>query len=178
MGAPQWECPLGPRLVPRRRGCRGALCPGVEFGDAAARLRLCALAGGCYAWPVMRFAPRFLLALPCGALALAAAGCGLCGDVVCGACPPALTLNVSDATLGGPVNGLTISGLVADCSPRADLGYTLCEAQVGPGTYQITLQAAGYLAQTVSMVINDDSGDSCCSCGYNPKYRDVPMTPG
>jgi len=112
----------------------------------------------------------------CGG-ALALSGCGLCGDVVCGACPPALTLNVSDAAKGGPVSGLTISGVTADCVPRVDLGYTLCQVQLDVGTYEIALQAPGYDAQTISVIINADSGESCCSCGYNAKTRDVPMTP-
>ena len=110
-------------------------------------------------------------------VALALAGCGLCGDVVCGGCPAALTLKVSDAAAGGPVAGLTITGVSADCAPRTDLGYTLCEIPVDPGSYQIELQAPGYATLTISETINADSGDSCCSCGYNPKYRDVGMTP-
>jgi hypothetical protein len=114
----------------------------------------------------------------CGVLAaLALAGCGLCGDVVCGGCPAALTLKVSDAVAGGPVAELTITGLSADCAPRVDLGYTLCEIQLAPGTYGMELQAPGYAAQTLSETINEDSGDSCCSCGYNPKTRDVGMSP-
>jgi hypothetical protein len=154
------------------------LCPDVELDHATPSLRLSVLAGACYASADMTAGPRLLLVLLCGSLALAAGGCGLCGDVVCGACPPALTLKVSDAAAGGPITGLSVSGVAADCEPRADLGYTLCEAQVAPGTYEISLQATGYLAQTISMVINDDSGESCCSCGYNAKYRDVQMMAG
>jgi len=117
--------------------------------------------------------------LRCGALALALvlSGCGLCGDVVCGACPPALTLKISDAVQGGPVSELSISGVTADCVPRPDLGYTLCQVQLDVGTYELGLQAPGYTAQTISVTINADSGESCCSCGYNAKTRDVAMAP-
>jgi len=114
-----------------------------------------------------------------GALAsvLAVSGCGLCGDVVCGGCPPALTLKVSDSAEGGPISELSITGATADCVPRTDLGYTLCQIQLDVGNYELDLQAPGYAPQTISVTINPDSGESCCSCGYNAKTRDVALTP-
>jgi hypothetical protein len=104
-------------------------------------------------------------------------GCGLCGDVVCGACPAPLTLRVTDAEAGGAVAGLVVTGAEALCDAPTGAELTSCDVQVGVGTTELVLSADGYDDEAVSVTINADSGESCCSCGYNSKILDVTMTP-
>lgn len=121
-------------------------------------------------------------ALPTSLLAVLAAGllagCGLCGDVVCEGCPPALTLQVSDAQTGGAVADATVSGdATTECLVSEGIDYAVCELAVQPGTYDFTVSAPGYDDQAINVTINPDSGDSCCSCGYNSKTKDVALEP-
>ena len=99
------------------------------------------------------------------------------GGVDCGACPPAFTLHITDADTGQPVSDVNVSGAEAYCAVEATLGYTVCEVELGVGTFDITLAADGYEDLPVSVTINPDSGESCCGCGYNAKRRDVQLTP-
>jgi hypothetical protein len=110
------------------------------------------------------------------ALGLAASGCGLCGDVVCGACPAPLTLRVTDDQTGGAVAELTVAGAEALCDVPAGADVTSCDVQIGVGVSELVLSAPGYEDAALSVTINADSGESCCSCGYNSKILDVTMS--
>ena len=110
-------------------------------------------------------------------LATTLGGCGLCGDVVCGACPAALTLQIKDSVTGGPVPDVVVSGAQAYCDDSAGADQTSCDVTLGAGPAELVLSAPGYDDQTISVTINADSGESCCSCGYNQKVKGVVMTP-
>lgn len=128
----------------------------------------------------MRLSAGLFGALGVGCLAACAqalSGCNNCGGVVCDACPAALTLRITDATTGLPVAGVSVTGAEAYCEVRDDLGYTTCEVELGVGSAEIGLSSAGYDDLPLSVTINPDSGESCCSCGYNAKWRTVQMTP-
>ncbi|MBW2529291.1 MAG: hypothetical protein JRI23_34260 [Deltaproteobacteria bacterium] len=114
-----------------------------------------------------------------GALLLAGelAGCSQCGGVVCDACPAPFTALVTDAVTGQPVADVVVVGADGSCEVRADLGYTQCDVWLPIGDSELTLSASGYSDAPVSVTINPDSGESCCSCDYNPKRREVSLAP-
>ncbi len=115
---------------------------------------------------------RAALALPVVALP---AGCD-CYGAVCGNCPPALVLRVTDSNSGAPVTDVTVAGANAECDVLQEYGYTECRLSLGTGAYDVTVAAPGYHNAKLSGTIDPDSGDGCCSCGYNQKRRNVALT--
>lgn len=118
-----------------------------------------------------------LLGLAAIVVPLRLIGCDACGGVVCPACRPALELRLTDADTGEPVTQATVVGADGYCQVEADLGWTSCEVTLGIGSHEVTVTAPGYEDLTITALINADSGDDCCSCGYNEKRRDEVMTP-
>lgn len=118
-----------------------------------------------------------LLAGSVGAWGLCLAGCNQCGGVICDACGPPFSVHVTDADTGLMIDDVEVVGANGLCEGRPDLGYTLCEVWLEVGTWEFELRADGYDDLALGVTINPDSGESCCSCGYNPKRRDAQMVP-
>ncbi len=122
---------------------------------------------------------RWLCAVLLGPLAPLALtpGCNECGGVPCGGCPAALELRVTDALTGESVVDVTVDGADALCELRQDLGYTACDVHLTVGAHELVVTAPGYEEQELGVTINPDSGDACCSCGYNAKRLEVELEP-
>lgn len=118
-----------------------------------------------------------LAGLVLAASAWAGVGCTECGGVVCPPCPAPFEAHVTDAVSGEPVPGVEVTGVDGACEQRADLGYTLCEIWLEVGTSELTLSAGGYEDQELAVTINPDPENTCCTCGYAAKRRDVTLTP-
>lgn len=95
-------------------------------------------------------------------LTLALLGCGDdCGD--CGACAPAITLNIQAHP---SVSGSTIRVDGFDCVPTA-AGATCVSRDLGAGRHSIVVRAGDQsLPFSVDVPAADPS--ACCSCGYEP----------
>jgi hypothetical protein len=137
-------------------------------------------------------------------VAAAAAGCGSggasapggalenapCAGVMCGAAPPAVTLNVVDAVGSGPVAGVAVENATTPppnppsyqphpvCGPAAD--RTVCQLDAGaPGTYALDLAAPGCVTQHVVVEVPAHAHviGACCELGYVPQTVEVRLVP-
>ena len=101
---------------------------------------------------------------------------GRCGGVVCGPCPPPVSIAVQDAATGDPVDGLTL---------ESDRGQATCTQSVCGlldstfpfGTYSVTLSAEGYVSQRIEVEVPRSEGQDCCDCGYVGRQLDVALEP-
>jgi hypothetical protein len=90
-----------------------------------------------------------------------------CSLVNCSPCPPSIFLVVQDST-GRPIPGAAVAGVEAPCQTDRSTGSTLCQARVPPGSYQLTVSAAGFASRTVTVEVSAapaPGGLDCCgSC--------------
>jgi hypothetical protein len=113
---------------------------------------------------------------------LSLAACGLpweqednCAAVLCGPCPPALTLRVTGAsgqpapevTLGAGQGSCASDGSVATCNP----------SQNRAGRYELDLQAPGYRPVHLVEEVAAEARTGCCSCGYVGRVVNVQLVP-
>ena len=111
-------------------------------------------------------------------LLLAPLGCGdsssdaVRRNVDCAPCPGPLAIEVAALDSGLPVPEATISGLDAPCitEDRGSGAITVCVPSFqqvhGPGTYEFTVSAPGFLTVLGVAVVPPSSGSGPCDCGY------------
>lgn len=100
-------------------------------------------------------------------LGLTTCGGGTDGAPPCeiGACPPALTLEITANDGGGAVKDVGISGASFACSEVP--GATVCTSVDGSaGDYHLTITAPGFASTTLDTTV--DANPERCSCGYFP----------
>jgi hypothetical protein len=126
-------------------------------------------------WPLRQ--PTLLVLATFGAVAAVAACNSLdCSLLECLPCPPALTVNVTNAADGGPVSNLGVVGMAGTCEA------SVCSLDVstdgGPaGDYDFQLVAPGFTSLTVIQTIAAVEITGCCGCGYDFKTIDRSLTP-
>lgn len=126
----------------------------------------------------MRFALASALA---AAASLALTGCwNTCDDVLCGPCPPMLTIRVT-STDGSALTGVSTTRPEVTCAEDGVGGWSCSlqgEPDVSPGdTVELDVSATGYQPQHVAVTIPPDDGGGCCSCGYQPQNVSVKLAP-
>ncbi|MFC1482380.1 hypothetical protein ACFL51_01090 [Myxococcota bacterium] len=112
--------------------------------------------------------------LSLGLILASASGCDPCKDMMCGACPSAITLTVQGEPSGVPVTEVTIDGFAGDCYEYEDT--TTCNIGSSPGTYELTVDASGYAPQDLSITVPPSDG-GCCDCGYDWVNETVTLIP-
>jgi hypothetical protein len=100
----------------------------------------------------------------CGVLAVGAlVACGGdgtdCADVLCGACPAPMTLEIQVPGGGGPP---TVMGAALTCNTDGIL-TTCVGSSAGPGDYQLSVRAEGYEDQILAFTL-EPGGSGCCAC--------------
>ncbi len=131
------------------------------------------------AWLVRRSAPRVAVRgarvlVVVGALALTTCGGGSDGAAPCeiGACPPALTLEITANDGSGAVKEVAVSGADFACSEVP--GATVCtSADASAGNYHLTIAAPGFASTTIDTAV--DANPERCSCGYFSATVAVPL---
>jgi hypothetical protein len=103
------------------------------------------------------------------AAAVFACGCSPnCDDVLCGPCPPALSLDI--IVPGGAVP--TVTGSPALVCESAS-GMTYCSSNDAvPGDYVYTVAAEGRPARSVTLTVGP-AGSGCCTCAVEAAYARV-----
>lgn len=101
-------------------------------------------------------------------VAFAVAGCAklggdACTGVRCGPCPQPVEVRVhlADPALG-EVSATGVAGVT--CSAGGDGSFYCSSGSVGPGTYALTLSAAGHDPETLTFTLAPP-GAGCCACG-------------
>jgi hypothetical protein len=98
-----------------------------------------------------------------------------CATVLCGPCPPALSLRVSGAP-GQPAPEVTLGTGQGSCSQ--DGNVTSCNlSKNGPGRYELDLQAPGYRPVHLVEDVAAEERTGCCSCGYVGRVVNVQLVP-
>jgi hypothetical protein len=112
------------------------------------------------------------VALPC----LVLPGCTSECSAQCGVLPPAVRLTVRDAVDGGPVVDAVANGF--PCPGFCDLRLPDGGSIQDPGTFPVSVEAAGYQPQSspVTVPARADPG-FCCPVSYVPQDRDVRLVP-
>jgi hypothetical protein len=113
---------------------------------------------------------------------LSLSACGLpwteeedCSAVLCGPCPPALSLRVSGAS-GQPVPEVTLGAGQGSCSRDGDVA-SCNPSQNGPGRYELDVQAPGYKPVHLVEEVAAEERTGCCSCGYVGRVVNVRLVP-
>ena len=100
-----------------------------------------------------------------------------CEDVLCGPCPPPLSIEVRDPN-GQGISGVTITGEQGSCSePTANLTSCQLDPTVGAGTHTFEIGAPGFQTQEITETVEVSNSGGCCSCGYDPKTIQVTLEP-
>jgi hypothetical protein len=113
----------------------------------------------------------------------AAAGCDRCKGVVCDPCDAPVHLVVTDASTGGPVDGVTVQGAQGPCQVVAASAATECwlsreDATQDPaGTYSLSISAPGHETRTLEVTVSPDASGACCSCGTVTTTLRVTLNP-
>jgi len=113
------------------------------------------------------------------ALATCLPGCWVvyddCGD--CGPCRPALELQLVDAVTGEPVDGALVT-VHEPTREATSLHYDgTCAFGHEPATYWLTVEAPGYEAQEVGVVLPANRHDGCCTCPAFETTHEVRLEP-
>ncbi|QSQ26819.1 hypothetical protein JY651_18705 [Pyxidicoccus parkwayensis] len=97
-----------------------------------------------------------------------------CEGVLCGPCPPAITVRVTGAS-GTPTPDATLSGIDASCG--ADGSVTVCSTHVhAPGDYTFEVRAPGYRTVALEVTVPEVLVvGACCNCGYDARVVDVTL---
>ncbi len=113
---------------------------------------------------------------------LSLSACGLpwaqndeCAAVLCGPCPPALSLRVSGAS-GQPVPEVVLGAGQGSCSPDGNVASCYL-SQNGPGRYELDIQAPGYRSVHLVEEVAAVERTGCCSCGYEGRVVNVQLVP-
>ncbi|WNG44459.1 hypothetical protein F0U60_10305 [Archangium minus] len=113
---------------------------------------------------------------------LSLSACGLpwiqeddCAAVLCGPCPPALSLRVSGAP-GQPVPEVVLGAGQGSCFQDANVAS--CNlSQNGPGRYELDIQALGYRPVHLVEEVAAVERTGCCHCGYEARVVNVQLVP-
>jgi hypothetical protein len=99
---------------------------------------------------------------------------GSCDDVLCGPCPPAITVRVTGGA-SDPTPEVVLSGVEGTCG--ADASATVCTPNIhAPGDHAFELRAEGYRPTTVHVTVPEMLVvGACCNCGYESKVVDVTL---
>ncbi len=103
---------------------------------------------------------------------LTATGCDRCKGVLCEPCDAPIHLTLTDASTGGPVEGVSVQGARGSCQVEMASATTECalwpEApDQDPATsYQLSVSAPGHETRTLEVTVSPDASGACCSCGY------------
>lgn len=103
-----------------------------------------------------------------------AAGARSCDGVVCGPCPPAITVRVTGAD-DNPMPEATLYGIDGSCGP--DGAVTVCSTNVhAPGDYKFQVQAPGYQPASLEVMVPEMLVvGACCNCGYDAMVANVTL---
>lgn len=100
-----------------------------------------------------------------------------CEGVACGPCQSPITITVVDAQSGEGVAKVAITGTLSTTC-EAIAGKTTCmlgDSSTRPGTFKLEVTADGYTSVPVTLQLQEDTGESCCSCGYVPINHSVAL---
>jgi hypothetical protein len=100
-----------------------------------------------------------------------------CLGVECVPCPTPLTVNVANATDGGPVSSITVSGLDGFCQGSS---CHLVSSNTGTpaGQYDFELLSPGFVPLTLREYVPPADLNGCCDCGYTATVVNVTLVPG
>lgn len=106
---------------------------------------------------------------------LAIAGCM---EEDCGACPGGvITLHVRDAASMMGIQEVVVltRDRMIECDYTEQL--TICEFGAGQGTHELEVDAAGYVAQSLSVTLPSPYPEEGCGCNDVGATRDVALVP-
>ncbi|MFP2912517.1 hypothetical protein ACLESD_47370 [Pyxidicoccus sp. 3LFB2] len=97
-----------------------------------------------------------------------------CEGVLCGPCPPAITVRVTGGA-GAPAPEAVLAGIDGHCGAASSA--TECTPDVfAPGDYAFELRATGYKPASVQVTVPEVLVvGACCNCGYEARVLDVTL---
>lgn len=120
-----------------------------------------------------------LIALACLPLLSLAACDSECRNIQCGPCPSPISIEVTDALDGSAVPNVRVTSARGNgtCSDAGAKTICTVDAAKPTGAWILEVSADGFMPQSIEVNVAADSGEDCCSCGYESVVKKVALDP-